>query len=151
MAPVDIKTAVRKIQEMMRDVTGIEDAPDEPLEDYISLPFVASYASAGGTSEPLSGTTAAAGGKKEEHFTIFTEVHLDRGLGPEAIERALDLHGPIADVLCRNINLEGTVDTIRYPIRHSFGRLDWGNQENVHIGWRFEIDVKLMTDIPAPA
>lgn len=146
MAPVDIKTAVHKVQELIRAVADVETAPDQPQEEFIQFPFGASYVSNPGTTEPVAGS-AEAGGQKKELHTIFTEIHLGRGLFGEAIDRALDMHPKIVDVLMKNHTLEGTVDTIRFPIRHSFGRLDWGAEENAHIGWRYEIDVKLHTTI----
>lgn len=146
MAPTDIKTAVHKVQELIRAVVDIETAPNEVQEDYIQFPFGVSFVSNPGTTAPVAGS-AEVGGQKKELHTIFTEIHLNRGLFGEAIERALDMHPKIVDVLCKNPTLGATVDTIIYPIRHSFGRLDWGAQENVHIGWRYEIDVKLHTTI----
>lgn len=137
------------MQELVRDVSGIETSPDQVQEDYMQLPFSVSYVAGRGTSEMISGTTKAAGGKKEEHHTIITEIHLDRMLLGSAVDDALDLHEDVINVLVRNINLDETVDSVEQPIRHSFGRLDWGAKENAHVGWRYEIPVKLITNVPA--
>lgn len=146
MAPVDIQTAVHALQALMRAIPGIVDAPNAPLEDFVGDPFIVSYLGPDGSTDPLPGGLQS-GGKKKELHTIYTEAHFGRGLGPEAIERSLVMFPLIIDVLCKNPTLSGTVDTIRYPIRHGFGYLSWAEEENVHVGFRFEIDVKLQTAI----
>jgi len=141
----NLTDAIKSIQDLALGLGSgdIKAAPDAPIESINVFPFCMTY--------PASGTLnrEQAGVKRDIH-TIFSEVHINPvNLGP-SVEKMMSVLEEYALALQQNPTLTDTsdaitVDTIVYPIRYSFGSLRWAEEE--HLGFRFEIDVKIRNSL----
>jgi hypothetical protein len=113
---------------------GCKSAPAEVTEGAGNFPFAVSY--------PLRGTISVddASAGRDIH-TLASEVHVGRQHLGNAVELAKTVLIAFGLLLKQNPKLNGTVDTIDYPIRYTFGSLSWANVPTV--GFRFEIDIKI--------
>jgi hypothetical protein len=94
---------------------------------------------ANGTWESVS-----AGWKKGLH-TVSLEIHVSRANLPKAIKQVSPYNELIADLLLSNPRLNDTIDTIVMPIQYSFGYLDWGASRDAHLGYRFNVTMKIQS------
>jgi hypothetical protein len=124
------------IQAKMRALDGVEEAPDEAPEQMLQFPFVMTL--------PRSGRITKESPQMMGLYTIYVEVHVGRQVLPKAIEMALPFGDSVPQALWADPKLGGLVSTIQ-EIRFVFGRVTWGNED--HIGYRFEVDFKLMTNV----
>lgn len=83
---------------------------------------------------------------KEGLQTIVAEIHWSRDDLPTAIAQSVDVGEALANAMLKDLRLSGTVETI-VRVHGNFGYLPWEDQKDVHIGWRFEIQVKISTPI----
>lgn len=113
---------------------GAKSAPDEVTEKAGQFPFSVTYP---GTGE-ISADDASAG---RDLHTVFTEVHLGRNRLGGAISTAKTILVAFGLLLKQNPRLNETVDNLIYPIRYTFGSMEWGNVPTV--GFRFEITIKI--------
>lgn len=131
-----LAAAIAEIQRIARGLAGIKEAPDEPPESMAQFPFVVTYPASGQVFPETAGA-------RQDVATVFTEIHLSRQLLPRAVADALGYHESFPSALIANPTLNGQVSTIVFPVRWSFGFLAWGGEKEAHIGFRFEIDLKL--------
>jgi hypothetical protein len=132
----DMATIINYVQAMMRDLDGVLEAPDEAPEQMVQFPFIVAF--------PRSGEISRESVQAMGLHTMYIEVHIGRQVLPSAIRMALPFGKSVPDALWADPKLGGNVSTIR-AIRYTFGRLDWGQEQ--HVGWRFELDFKTMTNI----
>lgn len=132
-----LSDAIVEVQNIVGAISGIKAAPDNPPESINQYPFALSYAYQG-TWERMSDW------KKGIHV-IVCEVHFSRQNLPKAIALAMPYCESIPNALLGNPTLNGTVDTIFEQITYNFGFLPWGGQNDVNIGFRFEIKVKMQS------
>ena len=85
-------------------------------------------------------TTFGPAGEYESHDTIIAELHVARGLLPEAESAARPFKNRFEILLLADVTISGTVSTIT-GLRSSYGSLTFGDE--THLGWRFEIDIKM--------
>lgn len=127
--------AIARIQTIARGLAGIQEAPEYPPESANQFPFALTYYREGNTAFEM-------GWRKGLH-TVFCELHVSRQVLPAAIRTAMPYLDLMLDALQNDPTLNGTVDTIVSPVTHTFGRLEFGGQEN--IGWRLAVTFKLQT------
>ena len=129
-----LDNAIKKIQAYAESLEDIQAAPAAPIESLSVYPYCVTYP-ATGTLKP-----EAVAAERDIH-TIYSEIHINPVLIAEAVPLAIRLLKDFGALLKASPTLDGTVDSIIYPIRYTFGRLEWSNE--THIGFRFEIDLKL--------
>lgn len=134
---MSLQSAIADIQAKALTLTGIKEAPAYAPEAINQFPFVVSYAARGTW-------TGQSGGWKKGIHTVITEIHIARGILPKAIETAMPYCESFPNKLWGDPKLSTTVDTIN-EIRYTFGFLSWGGEKDVHIGWKFEIDMKIQS------
>lgn len=130
--------AIARIQAIARGLTGMVEAPEYPPENMVQFPLAMTYYRQGNT-------TLMSGWRKGLH-TVFCEVHLSRQLLPGTVKAAMPYYERMMTALEADPTLGGTVSTIISPVNHTFGWLEYGSQENRHVGWRFEITFKQETN-----
>lgn len=131
--------SIHYVQSTVGAIPGISSAPDAPPESINQFPFALTYSSRG-TLERMSDWT------KGLH-TIVCEIHFSRQNLPRAIEQAMPYLELFINAIWSDPTLGATVSTIKDAIRYEFGFLPWGGASDVHIGFRFEIDVKIENGI----
>jgi hypothetical protein len=124
------------VQSLMRDLPGIEEAPDEPPESMNQFPFVVTL--------PRTGTITRESPEMQGIYTIYVQVHVGQQVLPRAIETAIPYGDSIPQALWADPKLGGNVSTIQ-EVRFTFGGLEWGTEK--HIGYRFEVDFKMRTAV----
>ncbi len=133
-----LAAAISNLQAKARAISGIKEAPDSPPENAGQFPFAVTY--------PRNGQVDDPGWRKGLH-TIFTEFHTSRVLLGSAITATMGYMDAFEDAIARDPRLGGTVDTIVFPIRYTFGRMEWNGIPT--IGVRYEITVKIQTALSA--
>ena len=126
----DVLTALATLE---ASITGVLVAHDKTPEKLNGFPCFINLPSRGST-------TFGPAGEYESHDTIIAELHVARGLLPEAETMARPFKNRFEILLLNNITLSGTVSTIK-ELRSSYGVLQFGDE--THLGWRFEIDIKM--------
>ena len=134
-----LQDAIEAIQDVALTLSGVKEAPDYPTEAMNQFPFVVTYAA--------SGTWERESDWKKGLHTIFAEIHVSRELLPRAIAQTMPYAETFPNALLNDPTLNGTVDTIVGEIRYTFGRLSLGGNQDEHIGFRFEIQVKQQNGI----
>jgi hypothetical protein len=127
--------AINRLQEIALAIPGIKEAPQEPPESINQFPFSLAYLRSGEA-------TFVHVGWRQYKWLIHLELHFTRQVLPLDIRAAM----PYADLLIAALEddqkLNGTVAEIMQPIVVTFGYLAYGNVDNAHLGFRFEIRVK---------
>lgn len=133
-----LQDAMDQIQEEVLQVEGVKVAPesDKIPESMGAFPFGITFPRTGQVEFPSDGWV------KGLH-TVFTEIHVGSVFLPEAVRTSVPHEELFMDRLRKNPTLTSKVDLIVPPILYSWGRLDWGSQPDVHIGYRFEITFKI--------
>lgn len=126
--------AIERIQAIARSLTGIVEAPNYPPESVNQFPFVLTYYRQGNT-------TLMSGWRKGLH-TVFCEFHLARQILPATVQSAMPFYERFMAAIEADPTLGGRVSTIISPVNHTFGWLEYGSQDNKHLGWRFELTFK---------
>lgn len=134
-APQD---AIARIQTIARGLVGMVEAPEYPPETMLQFPFALTYYRQGNT-------TLMSGWRKGLH-TVFCEIHLARQLLPSTIKSAMPFYERFMAAIEDDPTLGGTVSTVVSPINHTFGWIEYGDQGNKHLGWRFEVTFKQETN-----
>lgn len=129
--------ALRALQAHARALPGVLDAPDNVPESAILFPFAVTY--------PRSGTLIRNTDTLKGLHVVYTEIHVDRSLLPEAIETAQGYITSFANRVLNDPTLGDNVNTLQVsnesPITYEFGRLEWGTTKT--IGVRFIITFKI--------
>lgn len=126
--------AIARIQTIARNLAGMVEAPEYVPESVNQFPFAMTYYRQGNT-------TLMIGWRKGLH-TVFCEIHIARQILPRALETAMPFYERFMAALEDDPTLGGTVSTIVSPVNHTFGWIEFGSQDNKHVGWRFEITFK---------
>jgi hypothetical protein len=113
---------------------GVNGAPTDPPESINQYPFAVTY-----VSDVAWERTAD---WRKGIYKIVTEVHWSRQNLPKAIEQCVGFGDTFADAILSDPRLGDTVDTV-VELRGKFGWLQWGDQRDIHIGWSFEVTVKI--------
>jgi len=133
----DFEAVFTALAALERDITGVKAAHDKTPESIMDMPAFINMPSRG---ETIFGPYH----EFESHSTIIAELHVARGNLPQAETVARPFLNRFEDMLSTNITLSGTVDTVK-GMRSSYGVLQFGN--DMHLGWRFEIDIKQRRNI----
>jgi len=129
--------AMLQIQAVARAISGVKSAPDQISDSMASFPFVVTF--------PRRLEDHAQQSWDKSLWTVYTEIHVARGLVGDSVTTAAGLIEDLRDGLNADPTLNGTVDTIVYPIVATFGELEWGSPATKTIGWRCEITFKINT------
>ena len=132
-----IVSAMTQIQTVARSLTGIKSAPAQVTDSTSAFPFVITF--------PRRVESTAQNTFDKSVFTVFTEIHVARGIVGDAIVTGAGLYEDLRDALNADPTLAATVDTIVYPIVATFGELEWGTPAVKTVGWRLEITFKINT------
>ncbi len=90
---------------------------------------------------PRTGRTIGeAKNQMESLYTIVAELHVARGILPEAESIARPFINLFEDAIYTDPTLAGTVMTVN-EINHSYGQLMFGNE--THLGIRFDVSIKM--------
>lgn len=140
-----LKEAVAAIQDLVLAEFTVGNppevlaAPDQPPENMAAFPFVITY--------PITAQSSLeANGYYKHLFTLAVEFHLARGILPEQVAVAEEMLPRAIELFLANTTLSETVDTVQSSsgnIRVRFGRLSYGGQREVHIGFRLELPIKI--------
>ncbi len=113
---------------------NIKAAPDNPPEAMNQFPFAVTY--------PGDVAATPAAGWYDGTFTIITEIHWTRQNLPTAVRQSVDAWNAFVLKIVNDLTLGGNTLGVN-ELRGKFGFLQWGDQKDVHIGWRFELDVQI--------
>lgn len=131
MSLVDV---INAIQGKVRAIPGIKEAPATITESAALFPFGITY--------PRTGTVdAISEGLGRGLHTIFVEIHMSRVLLGDSVIAVLGYMALLENALRLDPTVGGTVSTINFPLRYTFGRLEWGSVPTV--GVRYEVTVKI--------
>lgn len=140
-----LKEAVAAIQDLVLDEftssnpPEVLQAPDQPPENMAAFPFVITYPI---TAQP----SLMANGYTKVLYTLAVEFHLARGILPSQVAVAEGMLPRAMNLFLASTTLSETVDTVESSegmIRVRFGRLSYGGQREVHIGFRIEVPIKI--------
>ena len=135
--PFGPQDAIARIQAIVRGLDGVREAPEYAPENVNQFPFGLSYYKTGDT-------TLMNGYRKGLH-TVVCDIFVARQLLPSSIRQAMPFYERFMAALEADPTLGGTVSTIVAPVRHSFGRISYGDEKALLLGWEFEITVKQET------
>jgi hypothetical protein len=130
-----ISSVIAALQVMAGTAIGKSGLPTHPPESINQLPFAITYLDHG------DWVTQTAGMKKGLH-TFVTELHYARMILPKDIAACIDIGETFANQVLGDPKLSATVDTVVGAIRYRYVTFN-PDKEDQHIGWRFEIDVKI--------
>jgi hypothetical protein len=128
---------IARIQTIARGLPGVIEAPEYAPESANQFPFAVSYYETGET-------TLMAGWRKGLH-TVACNIYVARQMLPTALKQAMPFYERFMAAIEDDPTLGGTVSTIVSPVKHSFGWINYGGQNNVLLGWRFQVTVKQET------
>jgi hypothetical protein len=131
--------AIARVQAIALGLSGMKEAPDYPPESVNQFPFAVTYY--------RTGEITMEAGWMKAVYTLFCELHFARQVLPLAVAKAMPYHNTMLAALQADPTLNGTVSTVVSPVLTTFGVLEYGGPENIHIGWRFTITVKQETVI----
>lgn len=130
MAGTTLEQITDKIQSIIRaSIPDIKKAPDKPPETSAVFPYAISLPGDG------SWRVQSQGWREAQH-RVITEIHVARGILPKDVDRALPLHEKFVEAIFSDPSLGGLVEGV-LSIDYTFGWLDWGDEKEVHLGWRF--------------
>ena len=139
MAVTDLRAAIAQIQTYMLTLTGMREAPTDAPEQPHVFPFA--------ICAPAEGEwTGLQVAWKQGLQTVSLDIHVARKDLPRDIQKLADFEDAVPNILIANPTLNGTVDTIVYPIRWRLVTFSWDQMGQVKtIGFRFLITVKMET------
>jgi len=137
-----VAEVITRLATLEAALSGVKRAHDETPESLAEMPAFINY--------PRRGTITPGDppGQIKGLHTIVSELHIARGILPEAESVARPFISSFPIKVADDFNdgkLNGTVDAL-LEIRYEYGQLPWGEKE-IHMGIRFETDVKLKEDV----
>ena len=137
----DLEAVFTALAVLERTITGVKAAHDKTPEKLIDLPAFINFPSRG---ETIFGPWH----QMEGYYTIIAELHVARANLPIAETVARPFLNRFEDLLSNDVTISGTVETIN-ALRSSYGTLTYGigTDAVAHLGWRFEIDIKIRRNI----
>jgi hypothetical protein len=135
---MSLQLAIQDIQAKALTLSGMKEAPNYAPEAINQFPFTVTY--------PARGVWERHSDWKKGLHTVVTEIHIARQVLPKAIETAMTYENTFPNKIWSDPKLSNTIDTVN-EIRYTFGFLAWGGERDAHIGWRFEIDMKIQSAI----
>jgi hypothetical protein len=130
-----VRDAIAALQVKVLALTGMHGAPTDPPESINQFPFSVCYDKQGEMEMESAGWAV-------DLATIVCEIHCSRQNLPTAIAQAQGFREPFLKLFITDPKITNTVQEVR-AVRYTFGYLDWGGQKEAHIGYQFEVDVKL--------
>lgn len=139
-----IDTATARIQDIVLAMTGItiKSAPDYPVENADPFPFVASYANAGEFNVPSKGWLT-------NFPVIAVEFHLSRVNIKQMQQQINAICYEFPQRLAADPTLNGTIDTIRFPVAYTVEPFAWGQVVSQRV--LFTLPVKILETAQATA
>jgi hypothetical protein len=130
-----LRDAITALQVKALTLSGMRGAPTDPPESINQFPFSICYDKSGSLQLESAGWAL-------DMATIVCEIHCSRQSLPTAIAQAMSFREPFYRLLIADPTIASTVLEVR-AVRYTFGYLDWGAVKDAHIGYQFQIDVKL--------
>jgi len=115
-----IDSAIARLQDLAQGCTGIQNAPDYPVEDATALPLVIAHI-VGGDGTVINASTV------QLDPIVSIDFHFARVNIKDAYQRIDTL---IPEYICRlggDPTLNGTVDTIQFPVTFAVSPAQWDN------------------------
>jgi hypothetical protein len=115
-----IDNAIARLQDIAQSCTDtvIKSAPDYPIEDATSLPLVITHIT-GGTGNADNASTA------QLNLTLSVDFHFARVNIKDTYQRTNLIIPEFMRRLCGDPTLNGTVDTIIFPVSVSVSPAQW--------------------------
>jgi len=131
-----LAAAIAKIQAHAIALTGMGEAPTNPTEAQSVYPYAITFDRRGALQQESADWAL-------DLCTVVTELHFANQNLSLVITKAMGFMEPFLQRIISDPTLGDTVSTIR-GIRYEFGKL--GDDETADIGYKFEIDIKLILD-----
>ncbi len=129
----ELYDAVKQVQIVVRAITGIKGAPQDPPEAAAVYPFAVSFLSDSSIDMRPQGCYT-------HEATIVLELHCSRVNLPIDIQTVMPYVDSIPAAIIADSTLGAHVDTVRWPMRVRLQQMTYG--ETKTLGLRFEIPVK---------
>lgn len=126
--------AIARIQAIVRGLDGVQEAPEYAPESVNQYPFGIAYYEAG--------ETTLMGGWRKGLHTLAVNIFVARQLLPASLRQAMPFYERFMAAIEADPTLGGTVSTVVSPVKHSFGWIAYGGENNKLLGWRFQVTVK---------
>ena len=126
---IDLDAAVTRVQAIVKGISGITQAPNDPPDQISTFPFSVCWLSQA-TWVLADATCANADG------VIVLEIHWSRTDLARTISHAMDYHKSIPKAVILDHDLNGNLDVIR-EMRGIMVPMLWGATET--FGWHFEL------------
>jgi len=137
-----LKTAIINLQDTLRTITGMRDAPYEPPDNIQFYPFCVSYPSS------ATATIGAPAGQYRIVYEIVIEIHVARKDMPrDYTQTAQHLEAVMSKLLADpSLGGEGTIVTeFGDTITAAWGVMQWGETQPETIGWQIRIPFKIIS------
>lgn len=132
-----LETVLSKLATIEATITGIKRAYTTVPESMAEFPCFVNL--------PRRGTAKLMSGVVQDIYTLKVELHVARGVLPEADALARSFINAFEDKLLADVTLGGTVDTTN-EIRHEYVMFPVGRE--FHLGIMFEVDIKMRRLLP---
>jgi hypothetical protein len=139
----DIKTAIINLQDDLRTIAGMRDAPYEPPDNIQHYPFCVVYPSG------ATGTIGAPAGQYRIVYELIIEVHVARKDMPRDYSKtAQHLENVMSKLLAEpTLGAQGTIVTeFGDTISAQWGVMQYGeSQVPETIGWQIRVPFKIIS------
>jgi hypothetical protein len=129
--------AIARIQAIVRGLDGVQEAPEYAPESVNQFPFGLAYY--------RQGDTTLMNGYRKGLHTLAVNIFVARQLLPSSLRQAMPFYERFMAAIEDDPTLGGTVSTVVSPVKHTFGWINYGGQNNLLLGWQFEVTVKQET------
>jgi len=126
---IDLDAAVTRVQAIVKGISGITQAPNDPPDQISTFPFSVCWLSQA-TWVLADATCANADG------VIVLEIHWSRTDLARTISHAMDYHKSIPKAVILDHDLNSNLDIIR-SMTGTMRPMLWGTTET--FGWHFEL------------
>lgn len=126
----DVLTQLATVE---RTITGVKEAYDRTPEKLVVFPSFINYPARGET-------TMEAASQLHSLYTVVCELHVMRGVLPEAEAVARPFINRFEDAIFADPTLDSTVSVVN-AVRHNYGSVEYAGEQ--HMVCRFEVDFKL--------